>query len=320
MEISLALGGGGIKGIAHIGVIDCLEKAGYKIRAVAGTSAGGLVGAVYAAGYRPGEILSLLQNMNSHKLYARGPNDGPSLLGYTGLAQIMIDVLGESNFSDLVIPFACTAVDTHTAQEIYINEGRVIDGALATMAFPGIFPPKIRGDAELVDGGVLDPVPVNLARCMNPQLPVVAVVLNPDRDGWKSIPKFNFVAPPSLPIPAPLITGFSRMRIGQAISIFLHSMDISSRMLTELRLEVDKPEVIIRPDVHRYGLLDEVAPNVLYEAGYLAAEKAIPSIQRSLSWTNQMGRRIHVAGQKYIERRQAKNQRPRPPSVTEQPQ
>jgi NTE family protein len=288
MEISLALGGGGIKGIAHIGVIDCLVKAGFIIRSIAGTSMGGLIGAVYAAGYSPNEMQAIIESINPNRMYARQATDRPSLLGYTGLAEALVEVLGESQFTDLKIQFACTAVDIRTSQEVYLNDGLVIDAVLATIAVPGVLPPKLRGESELVDGGILDPVPVNLARYMCPKLPVVAVVLNPDRDDWQQLPQFNIIPPVRLPIPSPLVEGIARMRVAQAFQTFLHSMDITGRMLTELRLEVDRPEVIIRPDVHQYGMFDAVLPKDLIPAGYAAAERAIPQIRKTYSWPNTM--------------------------------
>jgi NTE family protein len=286
VDVCLALGGGGIKGIAHLGVLECLEKAGYTVRAIAGTSAGGLVGAVYAAGYRPEEILDLLESLNKRHLYARRPADGPSLLGYAGLAEVLTEVLGECRFEDLHIPFACTAVDLRATRELYLHEGCVLDAVLATIAIPGIFPPKLRGDAELIDGAVLDPVPVSLARRLAPRLPVIAVVLNPPQDAWQNAPQFR--RPPSvpLPIPTPLVEGFSHLRVGQAMRIFLESIDISACMLTELRLKADHPEVIIRPDVSSYGMLDVVEPRELVRAGYHAAEHALPQIRKALSWPN----------------------------------
>jgi len=296
MEISLALGGGGIKGIAHIGVLECLIKAGFKIGAIAGTSAGGMVGAVYAAGYRPDQILAAIDNLKQDRIYARGPNDGPSLLGYTGLAEVLTDLLGETNFSDLKIPFACTAVDLKTSQEVYLGRGCVMDAILATIAVPGIFPPKISSDLELIDGGILDPVPVNLARRMAPHLPVVAVVLTPERDKWDQVKQFPVVPPVPLPIPTPLIEGISRMRIARAFHIFIQAMDVTARMMTELQLEVDKPEVIIRPEVHQYALLDVALPRELVDYGYQAAERAVPEIRRTLSWSNTLLRKFRQAG------------------------
>jgi NTE family protein len=291
MDITVALGGGGIKGIAHIGVLEELVKAGFTIRAIAGTSAGGLVGAVYAAGYSPNEILTILESLNMNKLYIRQSGDGPSLLGYTGLADALTQVLGDCQFSDLKIPFACTAVDTRTAQEVYLSEGRVLDAVLATMAIPGIFPPKIRGEAELVDGGVADPVPVSLARQMNPSLPVIAVALNPMQADWAQMPMINILPAGSIPLPSSILEGFARMRVGQALRIFLQSMDISARMLTEMRLRIDKPDVIIRPHVHQYGMLDAVVPKVLVDIGASAAREAIPELQKKMTWTNTLIRK-----------------------------
>lgn len=292
MEISVALGGGGIRGVAHIGVLEALENAGFKIRAVAGTSVGGLVGAAYCSGYRLSEILDLLDGVSPRHLYARQPGDGPSLMGYAGLAEIMIKVLGESQFSDLKIPFACTAVDIRKSQEVYFNQGRVIDAVLATMAIPGVFPPKRIGEAELIDGGVLDPVPVTLARFLAPHLPVVAVALNKKQDDWGQLMPFDSKPLIPLPLPTPLAEGFSRMRFAQALGIFMRSLDLTTHMLTELRLEVDRPEVIIRPDVEKYSILDFVMPRELVEVGRQVAEEAIPSIHQALTWSNYLRRAV----------------------------
>ena len=77
MEITLALGGGGVRGAAHIGVLKGLEKAGFRIRGLAGTSAGGIAGAIYAAGYSPEELLAEFAQLEQTNLYARRPGDGP---------------------------------------------------------------------------------------------------------------------------------------------------------------------------------------------------------------------------------------------------
>lgn len=320
MEITLALGGGGVKGIAHVGVIDCLLKAGFKVSAIAGTSFGGIIGSIYASGYNPGDILNLIDSIKYDNFFARQTNDAPSLIGYTGLVKTLVDVLGETCFSTLKIPFACTAVDTTTSQEVYLNEGRVIDAVLATIAFPGVFPPKIHGKSELVDGSVLDPVPVALARCMAPDLPVVAVVLNPAQDDWAKSPEFSTLTSVPLPIPSPIMDGFSRMRLGQALRIFLKSMDISARMLTEMRLEVDKPEIIVRPDVERYGMLDRVNSKDLFTAGYQAAERAIPQIQKALSWPEITRRKLRRIADRKTRRIETRGGRNTPDSLPGSPQ
>jgi NTE family protein len=289
-DIALALGGGGIKGLAHIGVIRCLELQGYSIRAIAGTSAGGLVGAMYAAGYEPSEIENIINNVDRNRLFKRDRHDGPSLLGLQGLTETLINILGEHHFTDLKIPFACTAVDLHCDQEVILSQGIVVDALQATIAVPGIFPPKQIGESLLIDGGILDPVPVALARWLAPNLPIIAVCLTPVPEGWAHLPSFHM--PASSPIPAPIIEHLAHYRIGQAFQIFMRSMDTTSRMLAELRLQADHPDVIIRPNVYRYGILDDVIPEELILAGEKAAEQSLPEIIKTLSWSNQISRRF----------------------------
>jgi NTE family protein len=289
-EIAIALGGGGIRGIAHIGALQRLEEEGYQIRAIAGTSAGGIVGAVYAAGYSPSEICELIKNADHNNLFLRNPNDGPSLLGLKGLSEILMKAVGNRQFEDLNIPFACTAVDIVSSQEVVLSQGYVIEALLATSAFPGIFPPQEIGDTILVDGGVLDPVPVALAHYLRPDLPVVAICLSPSAEGWSQINPLKM--PEKSPIPRPLLEQFARLRLTQAFNIFAKSMDITSRMMTELRLNIDQPDVLIRPDVIRFGLIDDVDPNELVKIGDEAVKDAMDEIRQSFSLKSTITRRF----------------------------
>jgi NTE family protein len=289
--IALALGGGGIKGIAHIGVLRCLEKEGIKIKAISGTSAGGIVGALFASGYDGYEIEDILNNMDQSRLFTRSSHDGPSLLGLQGLVQILSDLLGDKTFEELNIPFACTSVDIRSCQEIILREGKVTDAIQATVAVPGMFPPKEMEGALLVDGGVLDPVPVTLARYLAPTLPVVAVCLSAPSNDLARLQPFRMPAP-QISIPMSILEQFSRFRVGQAFNIFVQSMDITSRMMSDLQLQLDPPEVIIRPDVESYSMLDKVEPKVLIELGYKAAENVLPEIHKMLSWQSKLSRQF----------------------------
>jgi len=290
IDISLALGGGGVKGVAHIGVIRCLEEQGFRIRAVAGTSAGSLVGALYAAGVTPLEIEEIITRVDQNRMFGRLPSDGPSLMGLAGISKALTEVIGKTSFDELKIPFACTAVDAHTAREVIMRQGRVLEAVLASSAVPGVFPAVHYGEWLLIDGGVLDPVPVNLARWLAPELPVVAVVLSPAPDHWAEVPAIHIPHPGS--IPAPIIEQLARLRIAQAFQIFVQSVDITSRMLTELRLEIDQPEVIIRPEVGKYGILEPVDVHELIRVGEAAAQQAYPQIRKTMGWANQMSRRL----------------------------
>lgn len=297
-DIVLALGGGGIKGIAHLGVIRCLEEAGYHIRAIAGTSAGGLIGAIYAAGYTPAEIEEIIYSINRSRLFSRAPGEGPGLMGLSGLTHLLVDRLGERRFEDLSIPFACTAVELETGQEIILSQGRVMDALLATIAVPGVFPPKVIGSTTLIDGGVLDPVPVALARWLMPNLPIIAVALSPIPEEWKHLSPVTkgVIPPPSAnSLASSLIEHVSRLRITQAFQIFTRSIDITSLMLAEMRLKSEKPDVIIRPDVAQYGLLDEADPQDLIALGEKAAKEALADIQHTLPWYRSIQRRMQPA-------------------------
>lgn len=290
MEISVALGGGGAKGAAHIGVLKTLEKHGYWINSLAGTSAGGIIGSIFAAGYSPDEILEHFRKIEGNSLYGRRPGDGPSLLGVSGINQILTEMLGKRSFDDLKIPFVVTAVDLITGQEVLLKEGRVVDAVLATMSLPGIFPYQEWDHYHLVDGGLLDPIPVAPARALAPHLPVVAVALS--HINQVDDPSLT---PPKFLAPEPLLRQIARLRVAQAFSIFLRSVDIGSCAMAELRLKIDQPEVLIRPAVAAIGLLDTVDVAEVAKLGEQAAENALPDLQAAFRWTARLRRRLRKA-------------------------
>ena len=286
MDITLALGGGGAKGNAHIGVLRRLEQEGYKIRSVAGTSFGGLVAVLYASGHAPDELQKIFETVDQSHLYGRDANDGPSLLGLSGVRKWLDEVVGEKTFDDLRIPCAVTAVDVKTGGEVIITEGRLRDAILATIALPGIFPTLHLNDWELMDGGVLNPVPVSVARILSPDLPIVAVILNDPMD----IPIRTYTIPIPSMIPRPIAERISRMYFAQSLDIFLRAVDVSSRAVAQFRLELDKPDVIIRPNVHEISLLDKVVVADVAQLGEDAVEEMLPQLKRAVSWQRRIGK------------------------------
>jgi NTE family protein len=281
MDITLALGGGGAKGNAHIGVIRRLEKEGFRIRAVAGTSFGGLVAVFYALGYSVDEIEEIFASRDQTQLYGHAPNDGPSLVGVAGVVRFLKETIGDRTFDDLKLPCVVTAVDLKSGNEVIISNGRLMDAILATMALPGIFPPRLVDGLELVDGGTLDPVPVAPARKLAPRLPVVAVVLN--------IPMGIPPQPWNLPLRnywAGLILSYvlSKMRYDSVWDVFSRSLDITTRAVTQYRLEVDRPEVIIRPQVLHIDTLDVVDVHEVAQKGEEAVEAVLPQLRNLFTW------------------------------------
>ena len=289
MEITLALGGGGTRGNAHIGVLRRLEKEKFSIRAVAGTSFGGIVAALYAAGHSPDEIEEIFVKVDQSKLYDRKPGDGPSLFGLSAVSLWLDEVLGVRTFADLKIPCALTAVDLNSGLEVTLSEGSVKKAVLSTIAMPGIFPTFQMNGWELVDGGVLNPVPVSVARTLAPGLPVVAVSLctpigGPPAKSWTMpLPKL---------FPRPLAARFNQSNFARAFEIFVRSVDIGGRAVSEYRLAVDKPAVIIRPVVAGIQTLDKVDVRELARLGEEAVEAVLPELKRVVSWPARINRQF----------------------------
>jgi NTE family protein len=139
----------------------------------------------------------------------------------------------------------------------------------------------------LIDGGILDPVPVALARMLAPGLPVVAVVLSPPVTEWIK------PTPPRLLDSLPFLSSYlSRNRLAQALNIFMRSIDIAGAELTELRLQVDQPEVILRPAVPHIGLMDTVKIPEVIGLGEAAVESSLQELNRSVSWRGWISRQI----------------------------
>jgi NTE family protein len=288
MDITLALGGGGAKGNSHIGVLRRLEKEGFKIRAVAGTSFGGVVAVMYAAGYSPDEIEDIFAEVDQAGLYGRLPEEKPSLLGLAGVRKWLDEVLPGRTFAELKIPCAVTAVDLNCGCEVILDDGSVKDALLATIAVPGIFPAHPWHEWELVDGGVLNPVPVSLARSLVPSLPVVAVTLQAPMGE----PARSMGMPVPSGLPKPIIDRLSHFRYAQAFDVFLRSVDVGNRAVAEYRLEVDKPDVIIRPAVSDIELLEQVDVREVAQRGDEAVEAVLPELKQMASWTNRLRRSL----------------------------
>jgi len=161
MTRGLVLGGGGVRGIAHIGVLEVLEEEQIEIDYISGNSAGAIIGALYAAGYSTNKIFSIVMETTPYKLF-----DFPqlktltSLLGGKKLTTFLESQLGDIRFEDLDIPLVVNAVDINTGEIVYIDEGSVVEAVRASVSIPGVFKPVKRGSAFLVDAGFLDPVPL----------------------------------------------------------------------------------------------------------------------------------------------------------------
>ena len=204
--IALVLSGGGARGFAHIPVIEALEQAGIPIDMVLGTSMGSLIGGLYAAGYSPGDMRRLIESYDMVELFAlsalpplrtapqalRRDRDNLFVLGFDSgglgtaagiigdqrilhmLNDSLSRVSGITHFDDLAIPFRCIGTDLATGQRIIFSEGSLASAIRASISIPLVFTPYPLYDRLIVDGGLVDNMPAELARQMGADI-VIAV-------------------------------------------------------------------------------------------------------------------------------------------------
>lgn len=171
-KVALVLGGGGAKGAASVGVLKYIEKSGVPIDMVVGTSIGSIVGGLYCLGYNSGQLDSMFRSQEWGELFAG------SLMG-DSIVHSLRQMTGEcsmGSFDDLPIPFRCVAVDTKSLREVVLSRGDLAQAMRASMAIPLVFKPVKMGDMLLVDGGVLNNLPVDVAKNMGADI-VIAVDL-----------------------------------------------------------------------------------------------------------------------------------------------
>jgi len=188
-------------------------------------------------------------------------------------------------FKDLPIKFSVTSVSLKTGEEVIITEGDVMKAVLATIAIPGVFP--TRGEDVLVDGGVLDPVPVKSARALNPSLPVVAIVLHTKPADFSPMNSTTVVIDQ---IPEAIVDRLTKTRLGESLRNLNVGVELSSERLTESILELTKPDVIVRPVVGHIAMLQKVDPIKLFDEGYRAMEEQLPALVDALSFVRSVKR------------------------------
>jgi NTE family protein len=288
MDITLALGGGGMRGIAHVGVIRRLIQEGFVIHGVAGTSFGGIVAAFHALGYSPDQIEEAFRSVDQHHLFGHAPEHGPSLLGIAGVAKWLCSTIGDRTFGDLKIPCILTATDLNSGHEVLLSNGPLVPAILAAIAIPGVFPSWRINGCELVDGATVDPVPVISARQLFPKIPVVAVAIS--EPIGKPAQSWNIPLPEG--VPHSLKEHMSRTRYARALDVFLRSMDILARTVTEHRLQEDRPEFILRPPVFDLDILGFVDVHTLILRGEKSVEAALPALKDLFTWQHRFLRQL----------------------------
>jgi len=266
LKIGLALGSGAARGLAHVGVLKVLEKAEIPVHLIAGTSAGALVGALYARGKSAAEIESLLLEYVDWKKLPRLLDITLPRTGFIAgrrLMNIVKQVIGgDIDFADLNIPLACVATDIDTGEEIILKQGSVAEAVRASISIPGIFTVANYGEHHLVDGSLTTPVPVNLAREMGADY-VIAVNVLPERPLYRIKEKAE----------SPPVRG--------VFNVLLQSINIATHQYIENCLR--GADVVVAPDVGHIGVSEFTRARELFLAGEAAALAAIEDIRRKLA-------------------------------------
>ena len=292
-RVGLALGGGSARGWAHIGVIRALQDAGVEPDIVCGTSIGSLVGAAYAAGELD-ELEAWVKSLTWQTVVG--------LLDFTITAGLikgirLIDFF-RSHFSDNEIeelqkPFGAVATELATGREIWLREGKVLDAVRASIALPGLFTPVQRNGRLIVDGGLVNPVPVSLARAMGADI-VIAVDLSADLMGRKLRKPLPAATPPRKPgkVASHLSTMLAKLQRGKEkddeakpavaipsmLDVMATSINIMQERITRSRLAGEPADVVIQPRLGQMALMDfhRAAPAI--NEGVRATEQALPQL------------------------------------------
>ena len=297
--IGLALGGGAARGFAHIGIVRTLVAHGIVPNVVVGTSIGAVVGGAYAAGHLDTleEWARSLQPRNILG-YLDVRLNGSGLIGGDKLARQLEAAIGPTLIEDLPLKFATVATEVRTGHEIWLTHGRMVDAMRASYALPGIFSPVLVGDRWLVDGALVNPVPVSAARALGAEI-VIAANLSCDVFTHSTTIYSHGAA---AGVPEPVIEPEPKRGLGRLFSpertmkreffgsggkpgissVMVDAFNIMQDRITRARLAGDPPDLLISPRVGQLGWFDFHRADDLIAHGARAAERAIDSIQEAI--------------------------------------
>jgi len=262
MKLGLALGGGGAKGFAHLGILEVLTEAGIEFDIVAGTSIGAFIGAVY--------VSDKLEELKNYAVNI-GITDIPFLLGPTWpqgglfsgkvLGKLIDEYIHIENIEDLKKPFATVCIDLNSGEVVTFTEGNLKRAVRASTSIPGLFKPVLFEGKLLVDGGVLESVPDQAVRDLGADF-IVAIDLLSDLSGNQT---FNNGKPPSI------------------VEVVQRSSILAQRKITELKFKERPPEIVISPPLSHIKVMDFHNGKAIVEIGREAAKKVLPELLEKIT-------------------------------------
>lgn len=260
-KVGLALGSGAARGLAHIGVLHVLQREGIHIDMVAGTSIGSIIGAFCALGKSCEEILEIAHKVGSHRFNYLVDLNIPKtgLIKGKKVENLLKGFYGKATFRDCVKPFKCLATDIDTGEEIVLDDGLLWKAVRASISIPVIFSVVNRGERYLVDGALVNPVPVRTLKEMGADI-VIAVNVIPERN----------------------ITDKAEPNIFNVIMQTLHIVEYAA-----IKASAEGADVVLEPEVDSFAFTDFHRVDELVEKGVMCTEQALPRIQKLLRETRQ---------------------------------
>ncbi|MCB1556168.1 MAG: patatin-like phospholipase family protein [Alphaproteobacteria bacterium] len=287
--VGLALGSGMARGFAHIGALKALHRNGIRPSLVAGTSIGALVGGCYLAG-KLDTLEDWALSLDRRKVFSyldfRVRSAG--MIGGHRLARLLGEYFGGMKIEDLPHPFIAIAADLATGHEVWLRKGDFINALRASFALPGVFPPVEINDQFLVDGALVNPVPVSACQRMGARM-TIAVDLNADMIGksvhpgerYQTIAGFDI-----LPHKKQGVMGrvFGRNPNNPSLfGVMVSALNILQDRVTRARLAGDPPDIHIKPQIGHIGAMEFERGVEMIAAGEEAVEAAMPEIRAAMA-------------------------------------
>lgn len=285
-RIGLALGSGSARGWAHIGAIRALEERGIKPDLVCGTSVGALVGAAYASGEleRLEKWVTGLAWTTVVRLMDLTWRGG--LIRGTRLFTLFRTIFEDRDIEGLPIPYGAVATELYSGREVWLRHGKVLDAVRASCAMPGLFTPVVRDNVVLVDGGLVNPVPVSMCRALGAEL-VIAVDLS-----WGKLGPYRqrgrAVAPREMPgwlarlrpARAEKNPPVEQAEIPSIFEVFTTSLDVVEMRVARSRLSGDPADVLLTPLLPDFATMDYHRAQEAIDEGRAAVERMAPLLEQ----------------------------------------
>lgn len=279
--VGLVLGGGAARGFAHIGVVRALQQAGIAIDLIGGASIGAQIGGLYALDWDYQQFWEASKRLGSPKQIFDRTLPLVAMMESKKVTRMMHELYDDHRIEDLWRPFFAVASNLTRAEPVIFQQGPLWEAVRSSIAIPGVFTPMLHEDQVLVDGGVMDNLPIDVMRDVMEAGRVIAVNASPAKtklrkyqfggsvSGWRVL--WSRLNPLARPIHAPSITG-----------ILLRSLELNSAHAVEHELAT-RADLLIEPQVEQYHAMDWGAYAGLIEAGYAAASEQLASWPATVS-------------------------------------